>query len=322
MSAPHAPLGHLSHLGFALAAASTAEEVIDALLTDLVALPDVSRVGIALSEGGGRRLRFTSGSRGRQLGEPVSWCHIDAYDEVPLTTVVRTGTSVTGPVESLTSRYRGFASYLQEIGVQAIAALPLAGKDTAMGGLIVYFDQPQELGERQVRLLEASARRTGQALLRIRTHHAGRLLDSVSVLDPTEARKLAVTELDDDTRAPREARRFLRRTLADWPVDAELGDAAELGVSELVTNAVLHAQTGSRLTLLLEDGMLRISVHDLGGPGDQVVRADSATGEVHGRGLMLVEAISSSWGADRDAIGTNVWFELAVTPDAETSAVG
>ena len=66
--------------------------VARSLLADLVALPGVGRVGFALTEGGGRRLRFTASDRSDDAR--VDWCHIDAYDDVPLTSVVRTGVPV------------------------------------------------------------------------------------------------------------------------------------------------------------------------------------------------------------------------------------
>ncbi|MCW2772326.1 MAG: ATP-binding region ATPase domain protein [Nocardioides sp.] len=62
---------------------------------DLVTLPGVVRVGIAPTEGGGRRLRFLAadaGDAGDKAGDDtVEWCHVDAYDDVPLMAVVRTG---------------------------------------------------------------------------------------------------------------------------------------------------------------------------------------------------------------------------------------
>jgi len=60
---PQGPLGRLSRLGSALVGAAGIDEVASSLLADLSALPGVRRVGFALSEGGGRRLRFTSSDR-------------------------------------------------------------------------------------------------------------------------------------------------------------------------------------------------------------------------------------------------------------------
>ena len=67
--------------------------------TRLSAVPGVRRIGLALVEGGGRRLRFTASDRER--GVEVDWCHVDAYDDVPLNTAVRTGEPVLAAVEEL-----------------------------------------------------------------------------------------------------------------------------------------------------------------------------------------------------------------------------
>ncbi len=35
---------------------------------------------------------------------------------------------------------------------------------------------------------------------------------------------------------------------------------------------------------------------------------------MHGRGLLLVEALADRWGSERDAVGTTVWFSLDLDP--------
>jgi len=105
---PQAPLGNLSRLGSVLLGASGIDEVAASLLSALTALPGVRRVGFALSEGGGRRLRFTASDRATDGA--VDWCHIDAYDDVPLTRVVRTGEPVMGDRDALGLRFGEFVS--------------------------------------------------------------------------------------------------------------------------------------------------------------------------------------------------------------------
>ena len=108
VSDPVAPLGHLAHLGAALVGAGTVEDIARTLLSDLAVLPGVTRIGFALTEGGGRRLRFTASDR--RVEGPVDWCLIDAYDDTPFTTVVRTGESVLGPRAAFRSRWAEFES--------------------------------------------------------------------------------------------------------------------------------------------------------------------------------------------------------------------
>jgi anti-sigma regulatory factor (Ser/Thr protein kinase) len=103
------------------------------------------------------------------------------------------------------------------------------------------------------------------------------------------------------------AREFVDRTLGEWGCDA-LVDAARLLVSELVTNAVLHARTDFELVVRLHRGGVRVEVSD-GSSSAPVVRhyEDEA---MTGRGLALVDELASRWGVDERPHGKAVWFEL------------
>ncbi|HWL37868.1 MAG TPA: ATP-binding protein [Frankiaceae bacterium] len=104
------------------------------------------------------------------------------------------------------------------------------------------------------------------------------------------------------------ARQFVDDTLRGWGCDAFV-DASRLLVSELVTNAVLHARTDLTLVIrLLRDGV-RVEVID-GSPVAPVVRnyEDEA---MTGRGLSLVNDLAVRWGVEREGDGKSVWFELA-----------
>lgn len=105
------------------------------------------------------------------------------------------------------------------------------------------------------------------------------------------------------------ARRFLTRQCDEWGCDVPIAEA-EVVISELVTNAVVHASTSVEVRLALAGGMLRIEVADHGG-GLPDVRAPG-TNDPHGRGLVLVNGLSSAWGVDPLADGKCVWAELAV----------
>lgn len=108
------------------------------------------------------------------------------------------------------------------------------------------------------------------------------------------------------------ARRLAREQMRRWGVEGEVGDSATLVLSELVTNALLH--TGSRrigCELRCSADRLRLAVTDQGvEPGSLRVQRSSA--DEQGRGLLLVTAVSSSWGAydARPGPGLVVWAEL------------
>ena len=301
-----------------LATAADVDAVARAVLGELLALPHVRRAGVALVEGGGRRLRFLPASAAEP---PAGWCHIDAYDDVPLTGVVRTGVVVCGDIDSFGDRYVELVATQRESGTRALAVLPLQGATTPIGGLVVYYDSEQDFGTEQRDGLSVLARHAADAVRRVRARGA------TAPVGPTQAEvggsaQSASLTLDDDPRAAGVARRFLRETLGAWGVEDDPVETAQLCLSELVTNAVIHAGATSDLTLTLDDGLLTVAVRDHGGAGgpDAQVVEDEDPMRVFGRGLVLVEALSDSWGSVRDAVGTTSWFVLDLPDDARSFA--
>jgi anti-sigma regulatory factor (Ser/Thr protein kinase) len=106
------------------------------------------------------------------------------------------------------------------------------------------------------------------------------------------------------------ARHFVSETLAQWRCDGVISDA-ELLVSELVTNVVLHARTAATVTITREEGGVRVSVCD-GSTTPPRVR-NLGSGAVTGRGMLLVDRIARRWGVEPAANGKCVWFELDAT---------
>ncbi len=104
-----------------------------------------------------------------------------------------------------------------------------------------------------------------------------------------------------------EARAEVRRQLEGWGLD-ELVDVAQLLVSELATNAVLHAASRFRLTLFAAHGRLRCEVAD---GGRRVPAVLDAGASESGRGMFLVDALARRWGCHQDGTGKTVWFELS-----------
>ncbi|MEU9452524.1 ATP-binding protein [Streptomyces sp. NPDC048277] len=114
-----------------------------------------------------------------------------------------------------------------------------------------------------------------------------------------------------DRRSVGIARDLTRITLADWGLPQRSDDVL-LCVSELATNALLHGVPPGRcfrLELSLDtDGVLRVEVQD-SGPGE--VRTPGVTPESeHGRGLLLVAALSDDWGVRQREPGKAVWCEF------------
>ncbi|MEU0104638.1 SpoIIE family protein phosphatase [Streptomyces sp. NPDC006251] len=107
------------------------------------------------------------------------------------------------------------------------------------------------------------------------------------------------------------ARRFCARTLRSWDLVAE-ADTVLLVVSELVTNALVHTQGPVRVDLTLAADRLRVTVSDSSprSPAKPVVVDWESTG---GRGLFLVEALSTAWGSVPVGGGKQVWSEIVVS---------
>jgi PAS domain S-box-containing protein len=103
------------------------------------------------------------------------------------------------------------------------------------------------------------------------------------------------------------ARRLVQETLSD--VGAEhLRDQAALAVSELVTNAVVHAGSAVQVRVVAVPDGVRVEVSDAS-PHLPTLR-DYALTSGTGRGLRLVERTVDRWGVVPDAEGKTVWFEI------------
>ncbi|MFE0513833.1 SpoIIE family protein phosphatase [Streptomyces sp. NPDC058964] len=111
--------------------------------------------------------------------------------------------------------------------------------------------------------------------------------------------------------AVRHARRFTRRTMRSWGVSDEDQDTVLLVVSELVTNALVHTDGKVRLDLTLVSQRFRVAVADAS-PRTPVKPTNIGWEATGGRGILLVEAVSASWGTVPVSGGKQVWAELAL----------
>lgn len=216
------------------------------------------------------------------------------------------------------------------LGILADAEFPMTAVALAPGtvlalvtdGLVEATDLPLDEGMRRTRTALAAADpvdpgRMADALL----GDVDRREDDVALLllryDGMKTRPIRVGwevwRLPD---AVMHARRFTARTLRRWNVE-EVADAALLVVSELVTNALLYTQGPVRLDLALRGDRIGICVSDSSprAPAKPVIMDWEATG---GRGLLLVEAVSESFGSMPVAGGKQVWSEIVV-PRSESA---
>ena len=116
--------------------------------------------------------------------------------------------------------------------------------------------------------------------------------------------------LPADVTAPALARHEVRAAMLRFGVREDQLDDVLLATSELVTNAFEHGERPQRLELEYDGERLTLRVHDTGRMLPEL-RAPSPA-EARSRGLVLVQALSLSWGFERCPGGKYVWavFQL------------
>ena len=164
-------------------------------------------------------------------------------------------------------------------------------------------------------------RRDGQTL---RTNLLGGHLMVTPSLPPAlsailqAARPAGVTRrLAPHPTAPRAARDLVSRALVDWRLSQQIPDAC-LVVSELVTNAMIHAGTDIDVTLAEHRRSVRVAVRD---HSHALPVERHGRSEEHGRGLGIVAELASAWGVLPHSDGGKVvWAVLAAArPERVTS---
>jgi anti-sigma regulatory factor (Ser/Thr protein kinase) len=108
--------------------------------------------------------------------------------------------------------------------------------------------------------------------------------------------------------SPREARVRAARELEGWG-DPDTRDVVLLLISELVTNAVVHARSTVTIDLAVtDDGPVHVNVHD-----ESTVRPTARRHQSDrpgGRGMHLLESMAARWGVEESRTGKSIWFEV------------
>jgi anti-sigma regulatory factor (Ser/Thr protein kinase) len=116
------------------------------------------------------------------------------------------------------------------------------------------------------------------------------------------------THLPPEARSIPAARHFAVDALAELGNSSR--DEVELLVSELATNAIVHARTPLLLTLCRRGSRVRVEVMDDDPTPPRVnLRPDPL--RPGGRGMCLVNALAADWGVSVNDHGKTVWFEVA-----------
>jgi anti-sigma regulatory factor (Ser/Thr protein kinase) len=113
------------------------------------------------------------------------------------------------------------------------------------------------------------------------------------------------------------ARRFVERAVREWG-DEGLAEEAALVVTELATNALIHARSRFAVSVRRADDVVRIAVTDAS-VRVPVARSRSAQATT-GRGMRLVTAFADAWGVERHLDGKTVWCTLRRAPGRPVGA--
>ena len=133
---------------------------------------------------------------------------------------------------------------------------------------------------------------------------------------------MAVTHswtLPADTTAAAAGRDFVRSALAEYVNSNDTADTAEVAAavtSELCTNAILHGSPPQLLKFVIDREYLRIEVSNsnrVGGTAPKLATMPTNSDTVGGRGLNLVNVLSSTWGAEVNSRSTTVWANISRT---------
>ncbi len=146
----------------------------------------------------------------------------------------------------------------------------------------------------------------------------------------TEERVLeVVAEFAAEREAPGHARRLVVASLRQWSQDESLVQDAALVLSELATNAVVHAGSAFSVAVQAQKSVLRVAVQDAS-PLDAASPEqgwEPEQGSVTGHGLVaraghglgLIDVLATRWGVEAIASGKVVWAELPHEASASRS---
>ncbi|MEU5921410.1 SpoIIE family protein phosphatase [Streptomyces sp. NPDC004288] len=118
----------------------------------------------------------------------------------------------------------------------------------------------------------------------------------------------------NDPEALSSARHMIRAAVRAWGA-GERADEIELVADELMTNALMHTDGGAIVTLRMLTGpprRLRVEVEDRSSALPR--RREAGEAGVSGRGLLLVDGLSDTWGVESRGGGKCVWCEFAMEP--------
>ncbi|MFE7182175.1 SpoIIE family protein phosphatase [Streptomyces erythrochromogenes] len=128
-----------------------------------------------------------------------------------------------------------------------------------------------------------------------------------------------------DLRGVKAARTFVQEQLTVWDRE-EMADSLQLIVSEIVTNALIHAGSDVDVRLRSFDDHVRLEVRDSGSnppvPSPLALEEEENAEAEHGRGLLIVEALGGAWYSSPNGRGKTVSLDMPVEAPEEPAGDG
>ena len=178
--------------------------------------------------------------------------------------------------------------------------------DPAMSELGRLLDKAEELPDEQ---LEAFCQHVSSIMISTGEHSAGDATLVLAKIGLPPASEAAAWTLTARPTAVAQARDLIRDRLLAWGLQG-MADVVELLVSELVTNALRYGIAPFGLRMTRDAHNVLVEVSD-GNPTVPRLRT-ATTGDEGGRGLHLVDELSSDWGVRSRPQGKTVWFTLGI----------
>lgn len=235
---------------------------------------------------------------------------------------------VVRPVGELTPEtYEGLRDGLLKFAAEEPAAIvvDLASMRTAIAALLTVFPTVHDRINAWpgVPLVLAAAQQPQRTMLDVSavprfvpTYHS--VSEAIKGLNAAPRRCRRLVQLPCDPVSGRLARRLVERTCHEWGIPGMAADAVVVA-SELTENMVYHARSDGWLRLDLRSSMLTIAVADAE-PRPPRLRAPGLPA-AGGRGLVLVDKLSRTWGTSSQLSGGKVvWAILTVASRTRTRA--
>ena len=206
-----------------------------------------------------------------------------------------------GPGDTVVLNTDGITDVPAPHGIDEAAMADIVTAATAVAGSAETV--VEHLGSAVQQVLPIPDRDDDIALVVVRIS-GGDLVDLTSAGDVSVEELVAEREFEPEPQSVSAAREFVIASAARPPLD----DLLRLAVSELATNAVIHARSSFRVRVVAAGAGVRIEVADRS--ERMPVRNHQPYDAVSGRGIGIVEHLSTSWGVTPTPDGKSIWFEL------------